>query len=204
MKIPENIKDVVKLQPDYLGFIFYPKSKRFIDKLDSQWVIQHTTQCIRVGVFVNATTEKVLQEAERFKFGLIQLHGDESPSFCQQIKNAGYQVVKAFGVDDDFDFSVLEPYKSYCDYFLFDTKSKAYGGTGQVFNWELLQKYDNQVPLFLSGGLDVDNIQEIKKLDFLNIHAIDINSRFEISPGLKDLQLLNQLNFENIRKKRFG
>jgi phosphoribosylanthranilate isomerase len=186
MKFTENIRQVANLKPDYMGFIFYTKSKRNVESnLDEQFLNSLNT-INRVGVFVNQEVEFIIEQAQRFGFKYIQLHGDESPEVCKKLKVEGLKVIKAFSVDESFDFSVTKPYKTVCDFFLFDTKGDNYGGTGKKFDWQILKKYDNELPFFLSGGIDLLQVEEIKKLEGLNIHAIDINSKFEIEPGLKD------------------
>ncbi len=130
----------------------------------------------------------------------MQLHGDESVEQCKELKSKGYKIVKVFQVDSDFDFAVIEPYKKYADYFLFDTKSEEYGGTGKKFDWAIFDRYDNEVPLFLSGGVDLESLEAIEKLTHLNIHALDINSKFELEPGKKDLKKV-KLFIDTIRNE---
>ncbi len=115
------------------------------------------------------------------------MHGDETPDFCAYLFKQNIKISKAFQVDEDFDFKILDVYKDVCNYFLFDTKTKHYGGSGRKFDWDILSGYDNEKPFFLSGGIDIDDVQNIKQLKGLNIFAIDINSKFEIEPGLKDV-----------------
>ncbi len=187
MKYPENIRAVAAHAPDYMGFIFYEKSKRYTgEDLERDMLKNLAPSIIKVGVFVNHSTEFIEERARTYQLELLQLHGDESPAQCADLKSKGYKIVKVFQVDDAFDFGVTEPFKSHVDYFLFDTKSEGYGGTGKRFDWDLFKKYDNQIPLFLSGGLDIENIDEIKNLNYLNIHALDINSKFETEPGRKN------------------
>ncbi|HVD96768.1 MAG TPA: phosphoribosylanthranilate isomerase [Cytophagaceae bacterium] len=186
MKYPENIQAVAAHAPDYLGFIFYEKSKRFVNDLDPRIVQLVNPSIARVGVFVNHPISFIEQQSKKYGFETLQLHGDETPEYCQQLKEKGYTLVKAFQVGDGFNFAAINPYKSSVDYFLFDTKSEGYGGTGKKFDWKIFKKYDNEVPIFLSGGLDIEHIDEIKKLNYLNIHALDINSKFEIEPGRKN------------------
>jgi phosphoribosylanthranilate isomerase len=186
MKNPSNIREIADLGPDYMGFIFYGKSKRNVGALDEKLLLS-LMDVLKVGVFVNAPLDFILTQAIKFGFTFIQLHGDETPTDCKKLKETGLGIIKAFSMEENFDFEKLKDYKPYCDYFLFDTKGENYGGTGKKFNWDILKKYDNKIPFFLSGGIDLDQAEEIKKLKGLNIHAIDINSRFEIEPGLKDV-----------------
>lgn len=129
----ENIKDITTLPIDYIGFIFYGKSARYVDSVINV-AIPSTIK--KVGVFVNASLDEIKERINSHSLNVIQLHGDESPDFCLQLKQLGHTVIKAFGIDDDFEWSSIEKYVDTVDYFLFDTKSKAYGGTGLVFNWK--------------------------------------------------------------------
>lgn len=188
MKFPENIRKVADLHPDYMGFIFYTKSKRNVaDTLDEK-LLRNLTGINKVGVFVNEEVDFILKQADKFGFTYIQLHGDEPPEVCRMLKQAGLKVIKAFSVDENFNFTETKTYKAVCDFFLFDTKGDGYGGTGKKFNWEILKKYDHEIPFFLSGGIDLVQVEDIKSLHGLNIHALDINSKFETEPGLKDAE----------------
>ncbi|EAY30746.1 phosphoribosylanthranilate isomerase [Microscilla marina] len=198
MRDAANIVEVLEVAPDYLGLIFFEKSARFVghDFELPPDLLASTPK--KVGVFVNHTLAQVVEKVNKYGLALAQLHGDESPVFCQQLKDAlpQLQVVKVFRVANDFDFAQLKPYKPFCDFFLFDTKGKDYGGNGVVFNWNILKQYDNELPLFMSGGLSLYNIQELQ--DFvtahkLRVHAIDVNSKFEKSPALKDVEKLKEL-----------
>ncbi|EKT4548836.1 phosphoribosylanthranilate isomerase [Flavobacterium psychrophilum] len=190
MKYPENILEVSTLLPDYLGFIFWEKSSRYFDL-----EIPEIPESIKkVGVFVNATLEEILLKIKKYNLNLVQLHGNESPEFCKELKKSTIKIIKVFSVNDDFNFSALEPFEAVCDYFLFDTKGKLPGGNGITFNWQILKKYHSRKPFFLSGGIGLDDIKNIKKLN-LPIYAIDVNSKFEIEAGLKNIELLK--SFKN-------
>ncbi|MGK7396886.1 MAG: phosphoribosylanthranilate isomerase [Candidatus Cyclobacteriaceae bacterium M3_2C_046] len=194
MKYPENIREIIAYQPDFLGFIFYPKSPRFVDQLDIAQVLKHRGQRVSTtGVFVNSPVEEVLSIAAKNQLDVVQLHGQESAASCAVFKKAGLQVIKVFSVNDHFDWQITRPYETVADYFLFDTKTELHGGSGKTFNWSVLSKYNNQVPFFLSGGLDLKNIDQVSILKDLNIFGLDINSRFEIRPGWKDPGLIGQL-----------
>lgn len=186
MRETENIRNISLFNPDYLGFIFFESSPRKVDGIPDFSNIPD--QVKRVGVFVNPQLDFILQKAEEFGLDFIQLHGDETPELCKKLKSEKFGVIKVFGLTHNFDFKKLEPYKNHVDYFLFDTKSSQYGGTGQKFNWEVLTEYDQEIPFFISGGIGPGDASEIKNLKDLNIHAVDINSRFEISPGYKDIK----------------
>jgi len=188
MKYPDNIIEVGALLPDYMGFIFWEKSARFFDgeipKLDES--------IKKVGVFVNESVENIIEKINKYNLQAIQLHGKESVEFCQDLKskiNDKIEIIKVFSVGYDFDFAVLKPFENACDYFLFDTKGKLPGGNGTTFNWKILEKYKSEKHFFLSGGIGIEEIPTIKNLK-LPIYAIDVNSRFEIEPGLKNKNLL--------------
>lgn len=189
MKYATNIAEIVAVQPDYMGFIFYPKSKRYVRKELSLETLDAIPISIeKVAVFVNESLENIIEICNRYGFKTIQLHGDETPDFAGKLSELGYTIIKAFSVDKNFDFKNTLPYRTFCSYFLFDTKGDGYGGTGHQFDWNLLINYDQITPYFLSGGIDIDHVEDIKKMTNFNIHAIDINSRFELEPGLKEVE----------------
>lgn len=189
MRDPENISGVVGALPDYLGFIFYPRSKRFVGFKPSAEVMAVVPDSVKkVGVFVNETPEKVLETVQNWDLHVVQLHGNETPEYCRQIQDSGIIVFKAFSVDELFDFEMLDAYCKVCNYFLFDTKGQLPGGTGQKFNWQLLQNYKGDVPFFLSGGIGPLDLEAIRHFGHPRWHGIDINSGFEISPALKDIE----------------
>ena len=183
MKYPENIVEISKLEPDYLGFIFWKNSKRYFDA--SLPALPESIQ--KVGVFVDASYEEIAEKIRAYTLDVVQLHGVESAEFCRGLKNENVKIIKAFSLSPDFDFEVLRTYEAVCDYFLFDTKGKLPGGNGQTFDWDLLKKYTLQKPIFLSGGIGLEEIPLIKALD-LPIFAIDMNSKLEVEPGLKDVE----------------
>lgn len=188
MRDPENIRGVLEAAPEYLGYIFYPKSKRFVGESPDSSIfslIPESTQ--KVAVFVNEELEKVLAICRNFQLQVAQLHGQESPAYCQQVGQAGLTVFKAFSVDDQFDFSLLKAYESVVDYFLFDTKGKLPGGTGLKFNWDILKNYTLKVPFLLSGGIGPDDVETLSQLKHDQLFAFDINSGFELEPALKEV-----------------
>jgi phosphoribosylanthranilate isomerase len=192
MRDPENIRDLIQLKPDYIGLIFFPKSKRLVSEEEAENITKEIPVGIKkVGVFVNTLQSEIVRIAHLFNLDYIQLHGDESPDYCSEFKDINLPVIKAFGVTDNFDFNSLEKYKDACEYFLFDTKSQDYGGTGTKFNWEILHNYQGEKPFFLSGGIGSEDVIKIKKLKLKNLYAIDINSRFELEPAIKNMQLLS-------------
>ena len=200
MRQQQNIKEILALQPDYLGFIFYPKSSRFVGAELSPEILNLIPAGTRkVGVFVNESLENMLAIVKKYNLDAVQLHGEESPELCRELGTAGLIVLKAFSVDDAFDFKILKAYEGTCDYYLFDTKGKEYGGNGVRFNWEILRNYNGQTPFFLSGGIDLEHAAQINALDLPLLAGIDINSRFEISPALKDSTKV-QAFFQQIRQ----
>ncbi|WP_036600868.1 phosphoribosylanthranilate isomerase [Olivibacter sitiensis] len=192
LKDAENIGHVLGLRPDYIGFIFYGRSPRYVGDLSADFASSITT-ANKVGVFVNAEEEIIYQAIENYGLNVVQLHGNERPDLCKALRQHGVKVIKAFGISEGFDWSILEQYIGDVDYFLFDTKHIAYGGSGQVFDWSLLKEYPFGIPYFLSGGIALDNLKDLlSKVNDKRLYAIDVNSRFEIRPGLKDVELLRK------------
>ncbi|MEA5459554.1 phosphoribosylanthranilate isomerase [Arcicella sp. LKC2W] len=194
MREAENIRQLLALQPDFMGFIFYEKSSRFVgEELDEELLksFPHTTR--KVGVFVNATASYILENYKKYNLDYVQLHGEELPDFCRNLKLKGVNIIKAFSVDENFYFGKLQNYKPYCDFFLFDTKGQERGGNGTTFDWRILNKYDNEKPFFLAGGIDLENAHKALEIQNLKVYALDVNSKFEISPALKDIQKLDKL-----------
>ncbi len=191
LKHPANIQDVLALQPDYIGFIFHQASRRFVGELDPTWVAG-LSGAKKTGVFVNASVQAIAETVGRYGFQAIQLHGDERPADCAALKATGAEVIKAFGIDERFDWSVLNAYETAVDYFLFDTRSAARGGTGTPFDWGLLRGNPTAKPFFLSGGIGPENLRDALRLGDSRLYALDLNSRFEREPGLKDTALLQR------------
>ncbi|UGS20229.1 phosphoribosylanthranilate isomerase [Flavobacterium cyclinae] len=200
MKDSENIMEISALQPDYLGFIFWEKSKRNMT-LDVIPELLETTK--RVGVFVNASIQEIASKINQYQLDIIQLHGNESVIFCKNVKKLGVEVIKVFSMDSNFNFSVVKDYVLAVDYFLFDTKGKLPGGNGITFDWNVLENYHFNVPYFLSGGIgttEIDGLKEfLKSPGAKKCYAIDVNSRFEKKPGIKNkikLQKFKKLLYE--------
>ncbi len=192
MRNAQNILDVAKLQPDFMGFIFYKESPRYVG--DGFEIPEAFPSSIsRVGVFVNEENEKVIALSGKHKLDYLQLHGKESVEQVKELNDLGLKIIKVFSVGDDFDFATAKHYQPYCQYFLFDTKGKYYGGNAKVFDWKLLTKYDQQVPFFLSGGISIENMYSINELQGMNLFALDVNSGVEISPGVKDVNRITRL-----------
>lgn len=200
MRNPQNIFEVGKLNPDYLGFIFYDKSPRAaIPSPFFNFLYPMDFRAKRVGVFVNADFEFIKYNVEVNGLSVIQLHGDESVLEVEKLRELSVEVIKAFSVGESFDFNQLEVYKPYVDFFLFDTKGKERGGNGLQFDWSILKGYDQEIPFFLSGGIDLVNLEQLSELKGMNLHAIDVNSKFEIEPGLKDIGRLKELKERLLR-----
>lgn len=213
MKYIKNILDVAELQPEYLGFIFYEKSKRNFEGIIPE--LPKSTK--KTGVFVNEYPEIVISLVEEYTLDAIQLHGDESVGYISELKqqlaqrrtlfleenkqikkkknkhvisDEPIEIIKVFGVKDEFNFQTLQPYLEFVDYFLFDTKGKERGGNGVAFDWSILEQYPFKKPFFLSGGIGLENLKEVQKImnSNLPIYAIDINSKVEIKPGVKNIE----------------
>jgi len=194
MRNAENIKELLELGPDYMGFIFFEKSSRFVgEELDEELLKSFPHAVKKVGVFVNATQAYILDKVKRYALDYVQLHGEEMPDFCRNLKFKGVNIIKAFSIDSQFNFGKLLNYKPYCDYFLFDTKGDLKGGNGTTFDWSALRRYDNDKPFFLAGGIDLDNASKAMELTGLKIHSLDVNSKFELAPGLKDIEKISEL-----------
>ncbi len=208
MKYQENIEAVAALQPDYLGFIFYEKSPRNFDAIIPK--IPDTIK--KTGVFVDEPLNQVVLKTAKYGLKAIQLHGNESPEYCKALKEGelslpiiengievgfepyNFEVWKVFSIKDQFDFEELKPYEGIVDYFLFDTKGKEKGGNGYTFDWSVLNNYNSSTPFILSGGIGLQEIENVKKIleTDLPIYGIDINSKFEIEPGLKNINDLEK------------
>lgn len=199
MKYQANIKALAALEPDFMGFIFHPPSKRFIGVEFEKQDIEHLNPAIkRTAVFVNAQFHEIVEFANLYRIKTLQLHGAESPELCEQLKQKGFSIIKAFGVDENFKFDVLLNYENHIDFFLFDTKTSEYGGSGLSFNWDILQKYQIEKPFLLSGGLSLENLAEVLKIENKHFYGVDLNSKFEIEPGFKDIEKLEKA-FELIK-----
>lgn len=198
MRDAHNVQAVGELQPDYMGFIFYEASPRFVG--DSFRIPNDLpTNIKRVGVFVNEAVDRVQQLIQKHQLDFVQLHGDESVAYAQELKNR-VGMIKVFRVDEAFDFSSTSDYESIVDYFLFDTRGKHYGGNAVRFDWDLLKKYTGSTPFFLSGGISESNIQDLKNFHHEMFYGIDINSGVEEQPAIKSvdkiknvLRLLNEI-----------
>jgi len=179
----DNLNEVLKTSPDFIGLIFYQKSLRYVQR--NGFVFNTPKAVKKVGVFVDEQLDVILATSQMFSLDLIQLHGDESPEDCWYLSNENQQIIKVFSISDDFDFNQLRPYQEFVDYFLFDTKGKERGGSGVKFDWSMLERYELNIPFFLSGGIAPEDVTQIKSMAHPQLYGIDINSQFEVSPGIK-------------------
>lgn len=196
MKFPSNIVEVAALNPDFMGFIFYPKSPRYAESLDVDVLSKIPRRILKIGVFVNETEDEILEKVKKYSLQGVQLHGSESEEFCYGLKMAGLIVLKAFPVVVASDFSITEHYEGACDFFLFDTKTPDHGGSGRKFDWSLLDEYKGETSFLLSGGIAIEDVDAISSIKHPKFAGIDLNSKFEVSPGLKDVELLKQFTKE--------
>ena len=195
--LPQQVNSLDDIGITFAGFIFYPKSPRYMAmKIGAEKMRQIKGKIIKVGVFVNPTYEELMKTVEDYRLDMVQLHGDETPKFCDKI--ADYiSVIKAFRMsDNDSVHHMTQPYADVCDFFMFDTLGAGYGGTGKKFDWDILQKSPPLKPYFLSGGIELGD--EVKLEDFIGtkaaekLFAIDINTKFETGPGVKDMNTIKK------------
>ena len=209
MRNPENVSSLLALKPDFVGFIFYNKSKRFVTNFPK---IGFPTEVKKVGVFVNESEDEIIKKVHQYQLDFVQLHGNETPQFCDKLINTftelgrheknhhselvseshKLEIIKAFSVDEHFNFEETKPYENYCSYFLFDTKGDNYGGNGIKFNWEVLKNYKGNIPFLLSGGISKNDVVEVNKINHIKFIGVDVNSGFEIEPALKNIEKLKE------------
>lgn len=195
MKDGDNIREVEQLGTNMIGLIFYSHSPRCIREIPAYL----PQKAKRVGVFVNEEVENVIKTANRFFLDYVQLHGSESAEYCLILKDAGIRIIKNFPIADEKDLEQTSQYEGICDYFLFDTKCKQHGGSGNPFDWNILHHYTGQTLFLLSGGIRPDSIEALEKFNHPQLAGYDINSQFEITPGEKDIKKI--ANFiKQIRK----
>jgi phosphoribosylanthranilate isomerase len=192
MKYPSNIVAVAALKPDFMGFIFYSKSPRYADPLDGSVLNSLSPTIKKIGVFVNENLENILTTVYKYNLDGVQLHGTEMMKMCRELRKAKLIVIKAFPIAEAYNFRVTKRYEGTCDYFLFDTKTDAYGGSGVKFDWTILNEYSGITPFLLSGGIEADDAEAILKIEHPAFAGIDLNSKFEVKPGEKDVQLLKK------------
>jgi phosphoribosylanthranilate isomerase len=197
MRDDENIRAVSELRPDYMGFVFYPRSPRFAAALNAALLQGLDCSIRRVGVFVDAGLELMEATVQKHSLHAIQLHGTETPDLCRAVakRMAGIEIIKAFAVGPSFRFVDAAPFEECCARFLFDAAARAAGGSGTAFDWTRLDEYQGKTPFFLSGGIGADNIKAAVKAasEHPRGYGIDVNSRVETSPGVKALALVRQV-----------
>ena len=186
MRDAVNIRQLEALGIDWMGMIFWPKSKRYVS-MPPVYLPQHVR---KVGVFVDASLDAIRQHVEDYQLDIVQLHGQESPETLKALKPL--TLIKAFNIATPEDLQKTEPYEGLADYFLFDTKGKSVGGNGEKFDWSVLASYQGETPFLLSGGIGPEDAQDIKTFHHPKCIGIDLNSRFETEPGLKDITKLKQ------------
>ncbi len=191
MREPDNIKEVVNLQPDFIGFIFYSKSKRYVGKDFSPGNTNLVPKPIKkVGVFVNEPVKNVLEMCKIHQLDLVQLHGGESADYCNALKKNGIKIMKVFGVDNSLPNQKIEQFQHVADMYLFDTKTPDYGGSGKKFNWEVIEKLHPGKPIMISGGIGPDDAELLKSVEHPDFYGVDVNSKFEHHPAHKNTTLL--------------
>ena len=199
---PENIREIAALQPDYMGFIFYPNSPRFAKNLDVSLLNALPASIKKVGVFVNENLENILTYIQKYDLDAVQLHGADNKRLCREIKEeAKTMVIKVFPIMASYNLKVTKEYEDTADLFLFDTKTDLYGGSGQKFNWNILHDYHGEKDFLLSGGISADDVKAIRKIQHPKMIGVDLNSKFEIRPGLKNAALLRQF-IEELNKPK--
>jgi phosphoribosylanthranilate isomerase len=188
--VPGKTDEMITSMADMLGFIFYDRSARFVDA-KTEDKIRDLKGIKKVGVFVNASKEKILSTVKKMDLSMVQLHGEESPALCRALKEE-VKVIKSLPIKEEKDLELVDSYRGSVDYFLFDTKGKLKGGNGIKFNWNLLKDKSFGHPFFLSGGISREDAAVIREYDHPELAGIDINSCFEIQPGQKDLGLIEE------------
>ena len=199
MKDPDNIKELYQLPIDMMGMIFYEKSPRFVNRAYKIKIKEFNPSIQLTGVFVNETIVNILRKVSEYNLDIVQLHGNESPNECKLLKENRIKVIKAFSIEKPEDFNPCLLYENDCDYFLFDTKTSQYGGSGKKFDWQILSHYRGCTPFFLSGGINAEDSYSLKEIKHSRFTGIDLNSKFELSPGVKDINKLKNFisNFKN-------
>jgi phosphoribosylanthranilate isomerase len=199
---PLNLKEVSAGEPDFIGFIFYSGSPRYVDEEAECGLFKNFPKGIkRVGVFLDENISEIVKISHRASLDLIQLHGNESPAYCSRLRSSGLSVIKVFNIENEFNFESLTGYLPVCDFFLFDTKGTKPGGSGRKFNWEKLDEYSFDKPFFLSGGIGPEDAGLIKSISNQSLYGVDINSRFETITGMKDVELVRKF-IEEIKIER--
>lgn len=186
MRDAENIRKVERLGIDMMGFICWERSPRYVSEVPA-----YLPQCERIGVFVNQSLDEIQKQMEAFEFSYIQLHGSESAEFCQAVREkTGCKVIKAICISSEADLALAGQYEGFVDLLLFDTKCTNFGGSGKQFNWDILRDYRNALPFLLSGGIGPEDTERLRQFHHPKCLGFDINSRFEVEPGIKDIEAI--------------
>jgi len=193
MRDENNLSQLIDLQPNFIGLIFHEKSPRNVTENLRINLPEHIKL---TGVFVEESESFIMGKVDKYNLKAIQLHGYESPQFCKKLQNKGLIIMKAFNIHDAFEFSNTEPYEGLCDYFLFDAFGQHAGGNGITFDWKLLDNYKGETPFLLSGGIDSNLVNSLKEIKHPMYKGVDINSKFEITPGLKNIEKIKTFKNE--------
>ena len=194
MKYGQNIIDLITIKPNWIGFIFYEKSPRFISHLSPSLINRLKKSTIHtVGVFVNASITYITDKVKLFGLDYVQLHGSERLEEAILLKEKEYKLIKVFSVLDTLPLEEIKRWEETADYLLFDRKTKKYGGSGLQFNWDILGDYQGDTPFLLSGGISLEDISNIHDLNHSKLVGVDVNSRFELRPSLKDIEKIKKL-----------
>lgn len=198
MRDRENIRAVAAFKPDYMGLIFYAGSKRYVEQADAKLLKSLSSQLKLTGVFVNESQQVVLEKVNEYHLKAVQLHGQETADYCSSLKielasiDKGIEMIKAIAVDENLSFEAVQEFDALVDFFLFDTKTSGHGGSGLKFDWEILKNYTGAKPYFLSGGIGPEDLKQLKDWADERLYGVDLNSKFEISPALKDIEKVSR------------
>jgi phosphoribosylanthranilate isomerase len=190
MRDGDNIREVEQLSIDWMGFLFYPKSSRYVSEVPAYL----PTKCKRIGVFVDASTDEIIKKIHDVSLDAIQLHGNESPEQISHLLSltSHLSIIKAFNIATAEDLKSTASYTGLADYFLFDTKGQSVGGNGEKFDWSVLSNYEGDTPFLLSGGIGPDDAARVSSFRHPKCVGIDLNSKFESSPAFKDVTTLSR------------
>ena len=184
---PVNAMEIAKTSPDFMGFIFYPGSKRYVGNSPERSLFRNIpSEILKAGVFVDEEPAMIIEAVKRYGLNLVQLHGNESAEYCYSLHKDGLTIIKAFEISNSFNFITLNKYSESCEFFLFDTKTGSKGGSGSKFDWTKIYEYHLGKPFFLSGGIGPEDASLVKQVNHKGLFGVDINSKFEIRPGIKD------------------
>lgn len=199
MRFAENIRRIAELSPDMMGFIFYKKSPRFVGENPDKSIFDLPPCIEKVAVFVDEDFGYIFDICRRYNFSTVQLHGMETPDLCEELRLHNIRVIKAIGIKNLEDVSIARDYAQCADMLLFDTKTPNKGGAGEKFDWNILKGIPSNIPAIVSGGISLGDAQSVRNICKDNICGVDINSRFEISPALKDISAVSKF-IKELRK----